>query len=74
MKNLFVFALFSLYTKPHIIKPRNRKFLRWVAGNNFIFAKKVKHPGYKGDPFFELAVRDEVPKFERWLEREIKRV
>ena len=37
-------------------------------------AKKVKHPGYKGDPFFELAVRDEVPKFERWLEREIKRV
>ena len=48
--------------------------MRWVAGNNFIFAKKVKHPGYKGDPFFELAVRDEVPKFERWLEREIKRV
>ena len=37
-------------------------------------AKKVKHPGYKGDPFFELAVRDEMPKFERWLEREIKRV
>ena len=37
-------------------------------------AKKVKHPGCKGDPFFELAVRDEVPKFERWLEREIKRV
>ena len=37
-------------------------------------AKKVKHPGYKGDPFFELAVRNEVPKFERWLEREIKRV
>ena len=33
-----------------------------------------KHPGFQGDPFFELAVRDEVPKFERWLEREIKRV
>ena len=66
---------------PHEIKPRNRKFLRWVAGNNFIFAtqrvrvaKKVKHPGYKGDPFFELAIKQEVPKFERWLEREIKRV
>ena len=36
-------------------------------------AKKVKHPGYKGDAFFELAVRDEVPKFERWLQREIKK-
>ena len=35
--------------------------------------KKVKHPGYKGDPFFELAIKQEVPKFERWLEREIKR-
>lgn len=67
-------------TKPHIIKPtqrgvsKNRKFLRWVAGSEFVFAKKVKHPGYKGDPFFELAIKQEVPKFERWLEREIKRV
>ncbi|MDY4155083.1 MAG: hypothetical protein SPH77_00640 [Campylobacter sp.] len=51
MKNLFVFALFSLYTKPHEIKPKTRKFLRWVVSSEFIFAKKVKHPGYKGDPF-----------------------
>ena len=28
----------------------------------------------KGDPLFELAIKQEVPKFERWLEREIKRV
>lgn len=61
-------------TKAHEIKPKNRKFLRWVVGSEFVFAKKVKHPGFQGDPFFELAVRDEVPKFERWLEREIKRV
>ena len=36
--------------------------------------KKVKHPGYKGDPFFELAIKQEVPKFERKLEQKIKRV
>ena len=59
-------------TKPHEIKAKNRKFLRWVPGSEFIFAtqrvrvaKKVKHPGYKGDAFFELAIKQEVPKFER---------
>lgn len=61
-------------SRPHTIKPKNRKALRWVKGSNFVFAKKVNHPGYKGDAFFELAVRDEVPRFERWLEREIQRV
>ena len=61
-------------TKPHEIKPRNRKFLRWVAGSEFVFATKVKHPGYTCYAFFELAVRYEVPKFERLLEREIKKV
>lgn len=60
-------------SRAHIITPKKRKFLRWVAGDNFVFAKRVEHPGYKGDPFFELAVRDEVPKFERWLENEIKK-
>ena len=28
----------------------------------------------RDDPFFELAIKQKVPKFERWLEREIKRV
>ena len=60
-------------TKPHEIRAKNRKFLRWVVSSEFIFAKKVKHPGYKGDAFFELAIKQEVPKFERWLEREIKK-
>ncbi len=38
-------------TKPHIIKPKKKKALRWVGGSGFIFAKEVHHPGYKGDPF-----------------------
>jgi len=38
-------------TKPHIIKPKKKKSLRWVGGSGFVFAKEVHHPGYKGDPF-----------------------
>ena len=35
----------------HEIRPKKRKFLRWVIGSEFVFARKVKHPGYKGDAF-----------------------
>lgn len=42
-------------TKPHLIKPKNKKALRWASGGRFHFAKQVKHPGYKGDPWFERA-------------------
>lgn len=38
-------------SKPHIIQPNQRKALRFVKNSNFIFAKMVRHPGYKGDPF-----------------------
>lgn len=42
-------------TKPHIIRPKNRKVLRWVSGGKFVFAKIVRHPGYIGDPYLERA-------------------
>lgn len=44
-------------TKPHLIKPKKKKALRWTSGGDFRFSKKgVHHPGYKGDPFFHDAV------------------
>lgn len=38
------------------IVPRRKKALRWVEGaqggkRGFVFAKRVHHPAYKGDPF-----------------------
>ena len=48
-------------TKPHVIKPKNKKALRWPGGAGFIFAKFVNHPGYKGDPYFVRAAAD-APK------------
>lgn len=38
-------------TAAHIIEPRVKRALRWVDGSDFVFAKRVRHPGYKGDPF-----------------------
>jgi hypothetical protein len=45
-------------TRPHVIVPRNRKALRWLVGGQPTFAKRVNHPGYKGDDFLTRAVED----------------
>jgi hypothetical protein len=42
-------------TKPHIIKPKTKKALRWAGPGGFVFAKIVHHPGYKGDPYLVRA-------------------
>ncbi len=56
-------------TKPHKIRPKNKKALRWPAAVGFRFSRKgVNHPGYMGDPWmvrqaalapitFDLALR-----------------
>ena len=56
------YALFVHFgTKPHVIRASKRKSLRWAGPNGFAFAKEVRHPGYKGDPFMYNAM-DEVFK------------
>ena len=35
----------------YTIVPRAKKALRWVVGNNFVFAKRVTIPPRSGDPF-----------------------
>lgn len=38
-------------TKPHEIRPRARKALRWKGSGGIVFAKRVRHPGTKAQPF-----------------------
>ena len=53
-------------TAPHIIKPKNKQALSWTEGNGGggkrFFAKVVKHPGTRPQPFirtaFDTALRD----------------
>lgn len=43
-------------TRPHVIRPKYRKALRFQpGGGQFVFAKFVNHPGYKGDPWLVRA-------------------
>lgn len=53
-------------TKPHIIFPRFRRALRFTAGGETIFAKRVFHPGFPGRFFVRSAHEeflDEAPRF-----------
>lgn len=56
-----VFVL--LGTRPHLITPKGKKALRWAGGSNFIFAKKVHHPGYKGDHYLNRAAQLAASRF-----------
>lgn len=59
-------------TKPHVIRPKNKKVLRWPAGGAFAFAKEVHHPGYKGDPFLINAANQALREFPRMVEQSMK--
>lgn len=43
-------------TGPHVIRPRRRKALRFIAGGRVVFAQKVQHPGTRGTRFLTRAL------------------
>ena len=66
-------------TKPHIIEARIAKALRWFDADGRIhFAKRVHHPGYKGDPFLFRALdekKDDIFKiFENRVEVAVREI
>lgn len=49
--------------KTYEIKPKNKKALKFrTKAGKIVFAKKVIHPGIKGNPFFKKAFKDVKPK------------
>lgn len=52
-------------TRPHKIKPKNKKMLRFPVGGKFAFAREVNHPGYKGDPWLADQAAEAPKIFER---------
>lgn len=65
-------ALFVLLgTRPHKIRPRERKVLRWAHGNDFIFAREVNHPGYRGDDYLTAAATASVKKFREIVDKRL---
>lgn len=60
--------------RPHVIEPDKRKALRWPVPGGFAFAKKVHHPGYKGDAWLRRAANQALPIFEQALNTRLKGV
>lgn len=68
------YAIFIHFgTKPHLIKPKDKKALRWAGGSgggtHFIFAKWVHHPGYKGHAYLVEAADEAVKQFDAIVRR-----
>ncbi len=47
-------------TNPHIIKPTEKKALKFKSGGNVVFAKQVKHPGTRPNPFVRNAINNKL--------------
>lgn len=47
-------------TRPHVIRPKNAKALRFRVGGRIVYARVVNHPGTKPRPFLDRALRDVV--------------
>lgn len=45
-------------TRPHVIRPRRAKALRFDIGGRTVFAKVVHHPGTRPRDFMSEALRD----------------
>lgn len=45
----------------HVIRPRNKMILRFPVAGQFVFAKKVNHPGNKPYPYLFNAAEKETP-------------
>lgn len=51
-------------TKAHLIVPRSKKVLHFAVNKEFVFSKRVRHPGIKADPFLYKAADIMQPTIE----------
>jgi hypothetical protein len=47
-------------TRPHVILPRRSSVLRFTVKGRTIFARRVRHPGTKGQPFLRDAAHQAI--------------
>ena len=59
-------------SRAHVIRPRNKRVLRWPGKGGFVFSKISHHPGYKGDPFLYDALYDNSAEIDKIFDEEIE--
>ena len=57
-------------TKPHVIRPRSGKFLRFKGSGGMVYARSVRHPGSRARKMFARS----VPKIQSELQRIVGRI
>lgn len=59
-------------TRPHIIRPKKAKVLRWEDAGGVHFAKFVRHPGTQPQDWMKRALRESnIPRFVIGVAREL---
>ncbi len=61
-------------TRPHVIRPRNARALRFTVGGRTVFARSVNHPGTRPHPYVEAGGREATPEIRRSYEDAVRRV
>ena len=59
-------------SRAHVIRPRNKRVLRWPGKGGFVFSKISHHLGYKGDPFLYDALDDNSAEIDKIFDEEIE--
>lgn len=60
-------------TRPHVIRPRRAKALRFLnPAGDVIFAKVVHHPGTRAQPWLEPAIANSADDFEDLYASEVE--
>lgn len=66
-------ALFVVFgTRPHKIRPKDKKALRWAGPGGFIFSRLVYHPGYIGDDYMKRAADNALRQFDTIVTNTLK--
>lgn len=60
-------------TRPHEIRPKKGRLLSWVKSGKRIFARKVRHPGTKAQPFLFPAWEEQRPGFLSRIKQELRK-
>ena len=55
-------------TVPHVIRPTNKKALKFNVGTKDIFAKEVHHPGTRPSPFIRPVMHDIPMMMQKYAE------
>ena len=58
-------------SNPYVIKPKDKKALKFKAGGGFVIVKQVNHPGIRPTYFIRNTVRYKLPGI---IQRELARV